>query len=322
MGAIIAAAMPAQRPPSPTRAAEVALPGPVDLELTLEPLRRVGDDLLDRWDGTVLRRTIPGPKGPVAYAATIVATGRSPRLRVEVARAADLPAAAAAVAELALTVDAAVLADLAARDPIVATVDARHPGVRQLRYPDLFSALVRAVSAQQVNLRWAATTRRRLAELAGTRHAVGGGEVWSLDPARLADHTVADIRELQFTTRKAEFIVGLAEEVASGRLTLDALRELPDEEAIAKLVALRGIGRWTAEWVLARTLGRPVVVAGDLAVRKVVGLAYEGRADVAEQRVRELTAHWGEAGGVATWLLIHAHGAGDDLPSLSRQRAV
>jgi DNA-3-methyladenine glycosylase II len=240
-------------------------------------------------------------------------------MRLEVADPVDLPIAAAAVAELFLTAPAAALAELAARDPVVAAVDARHPGVRQLRYPDLFAALVRAVSAQQVNLRWAATTRRRLAELAGTRHTVAGGEVWSLDPAVVAALSVADLRGLQFTTRKAEYILGLAEHTGTGRLTLDSLREMPDEEVIGRLVALRGVGRWTAEWVLARTLGRPVVVAGDLAVRRVVGLAYDGRADVSEGRVRELTAHWGAAGGVAIWLLIHAHVTGDDLTALEKR---
>jgi DNA-3-methyladenine glycosylase II len=317
----LTAAVPS-RPPHPSRAAEVALPGALDLAAGLEPLRRSGDDLLDRWDGAVLRRTAPGPRGPVAYAATVLASGARPRMRVEVDHAADLRVAAAAVAELFLTVGAATLAELTARDPVIAAVAARHPGVRQLRYPDLFSALVRAVSAQQVNLRWAATTRRRLAELAGTRHTVGGGEVWSLDPLRVAGLSVADLRALQFTTRKAEYILGLAEYTGSGLLTLDSLREMPDEEAIARLVELRGIGRWTAEWVLARTLGRPVVVAGDLAVRRVVGLAYEGRPDVPEKRVRELTAHWGDAGGVAVWLLIHAHSAGDDLAALAARRAV
>lgn len=315
-GAIIAAAVPPRLQGAP-RVAEVALPGPLDIAGSLEPLRRQGDDLIDRWDGAVLRRTVPGPRGAVAYSATVLSSGGRPRMRVEVADTADLPVATAAVAELVLTVAPAVLAALTARDTVVAAVDARHPGIRELRYPDLFAALVRAISAQQVNLRWAATTRRRLAELGGTRHEVGGGDVWSLDPALIAGLHVADLRALQLTTRKAEYILGVAEETASGRLTIDHLRELPDDEAIARLVALRGIGRWTAELVLARTLGRPVVVAGDLAVRRVVGLAYDGRPDVQEKRVRELTAHWGAAGGVAVWLLIHAHVAGDDLTTLA-----
>jgi DNA-3-methyladenine glycosylase II len=74
---------------------------------------------------------------------------------------------------------------------------------------------------------------------------------------------------------------------------------------IAELVALQGIGRWTAEWLLARSFGRPVVVAGDLGVRKAIGHAYRNGEMPTEQEVRELTAHWGEAAGVAQQLLLH-----------------
>jgi DNA-3-methyladenine glycosylase II len=78
----------------------------------------------------------------------------------------------------------------------------------------------------------------------------------------------AENRLLQFTSRKAEYIVRVAEEIASGRLTLAGLSELPDEEIVRHLTSLRGIGLWSAEWVLARTLGRPCVVASDLGVRR------------------------------------------------------
>ena len=75
---------------------------------------------------------------------------------------------------------------------------------------------------------------------------------------------------------------------------------------IARLTALHGIGRWTAEWLLARTLGRPRVVAGDLGVRKSVGMAYFEDRMPSEAEVRQATAHWGEAAGVAQQLLLHS----------------
>jgi len=78
----------------------------------------------------------------------------------------------------------------------------------------------------------------------------------------------------------------------------------PDEEIIKRLTSLRGIGRWTAEWILARTFGRPCVVAGDLAIRKAVGRAYLGQAYPLESEVRRATAHWGAAAGIAQVLLL------------------
>jgi len=70
-------------------------------------------------------------------------------------------------------------------------------------------------------------------------------------------------------------------------------------------VVFPGIGRWTAEWLLARTLGRPRVVAGDLGVRKAVGAAYLDGRMPSEAEVRAATAHWGPAAGVAQQLLLH-----------------
>ena len=133
---------------------------------------------------------------------------------------------------------------------------------------------MRCISAQQVNLRWASETRRRLAERFGDRHVVDGAIVYSLNAARLADAAHAEIRALQFTNRKAEFIVAAAQAIASGQVSLERLVALSDAAVIDELVALRGIGVWTAEWILARTLGRPRVVAGDLGVRKAIGIAY------------------------------------------------
>src|SRR5262249_58698398 len=100
--------------------------------------------------------------------------------------------------------------ELLREDRVLGELHQKFPGVRQPRQLDLFTALVRCISAQQVNLRWAVTTRRRLAETFGTRHEVAGECVYSLDPARLASVDPAQIRALQFTTSKSEFIVAVA----------------------------------------------------------------------------------------------------------------
>jgi DNA-3-methyladenine glycosylase II len=285
--------------------AEIRLDGPLDVPGSLEGFRRWGDDLIDRWDGRRLLRTLRAGGETVAWAAVPLGDTVAPGLRVSVDDPAHLEAAVAAASGLFVTAPAA-LAALSRADPAVAALEARHPGIRAVRQPDLLTALVRSVSAQQVNLRWAATTRARLVRATGVLRSVGGDEVWALDADRLAAAPVAALRALQFTTRKAEYIAGIAAEVAGGRLDLEALRALPDDEVVSRLVALRGVGRWTAEWLLARTLCRPRVVAGDLGVRKAVGAAYlEGRMP-AEAEVRRLTGHWGAAAGVAQAILLHS----------------
>jgi DNA-3-methyladenine glycosylase II len=283
---------------------EVWLRGPIDVGASLELFRRSGDDLIDRWDGTTLVRTIRTEEGVVAYACSLKGTVEKPIFGVRVENASQSKEVKRAVRS-AFVPAPPEFAELLCSDPVIARLDELYPGLRQARQFDLLAALVRCISAQQVSLRWATTTRRRLAEAFGEKHRVGGHEVYALSAERLAAADPAEIRSLQFTTRKAEYIVGIAEEVGDGSLNLPGLVDLSDEEIIRRLTSLRGVGLWTAEWILARTLGRSRVVAGDLGVRKAVGLAYLDEALPQEREVRRATSHWGRSAGVAQALLLH-----------------
>jgi DNA-3-methyladenine glycosylase II len=303
------------RPAGLGAGAAVRVDGPVDLGGSLDVFRRSGDDLLDRWDGRVWLRALASDGRTVGVAARPVGTMADPALLVEAEAGADAGSAGRALAAGFVTAPEA-LAELAAADPVVAGIAARFPGICPVLRPDLLTAVVRAISAQQITLRFAAVLRARLARRFGVRHTVpvpSGGlrgaeppaVVWSLDSGALAGAEVAELRALQFSTAKAVAIVTFAGAVAAGRLRLDELWALPDEQVVDRLVAFPGIGRWTAEWLLARTLGRPRVVAGDLGVRKAVGAAYLGGRMPSPAEVRAATAHWGAAAGVAQQLLLH-----------------
>jgi DNA-3-methyladenine glycosylase II len=285
----------------------VDLVGPVDIPASLELFRRHGDDLLDRWDGATLTRTLRVGNEVIPYTATNAGSVEAPTLLVQTPSSQDAEAVETAIRATFLPPPASYPALLLA-DPVIAALDARFPGLRTVRQFDLFAALIRCVSAQQVNLRWATTTRRRLAEAFGERHTLDGHAIYSLNPARIAHASVAELRALQFTTRKAEYIIAIAEAIASGALDLPTLAGLPDDTVIAQLTAIRGVGRWTAEWILARTLGRPVVVAGDLGVRKAVGRYYLDLPPKAplpsEEETRRAVAHWGESANLAQTLLL------------------
>jgi DNA-3-methyladenine glycosylase II len=276
----------------------VRFPAPLDVDASLGLFRRSGDDLIDRWDGTRLVRTVHLDGQRIAYCCTALGTLEEPAFHVEPAEAAP------AVSQTFFTAPPAY-ADLLERDPALAALDARFPGVRQPRQHDLFGALIRCISSQQVNLRWAVTTRRRLAETFGERHSVAGHTVYSLDPSRIARVRPSEIRALQFTNHKSEYMVAVAQAMADG-LSLAKLDALTDDQVIARLTAIRGLGRWSAEWILARAMGRPTVVAGDLGVRKAVGLTYLNDPLPSELDVRRATAHWGEAAGVAQAVLLYA----------------
>jgi DNA-3-methyladenine glycosylase II len=335
----------------------VPVAGPVDLAGSLDVFRRSGDDLLDRWDGRIWLRALAVDGAMVGAAARPAGTVADPALLVTAEAGADPHAAGRALATAFVTAPDA-LAELAVADPVVGGIAARFPGVGPVLQPDLLTAVVRAISAQQITLRFAAVLRGRLARRYGHRHQVpvprgvwtapsdpsgrrlpsqsgapgseGEGaawvpdgaegascvpdgamgapwvpEVWSLDAERLAGAARDDLRGLQFSTAKAVAVVEFARAVAAGRVDVATLARLEDEEVVARLVSFPGIGRWTAEWLLARTLGRPRVVAGDLGVRKAVGAAYLDGRMPSEAEVRAATAHWGPAAGVAQQLLLH-----------------
>jgi DNA-3-methyladenine glycosylase II len=184
-------------------------------------------------------------------------------------------------------------------------------GLRPTLLTNPFEMLVGAISAQQVNLAFAFATRARLVRRYGTPVEFEGTTVYAFPaPAALAAAPASELRAMQFSERKAEYIVGLAREVATGRLDLAALAAAPDDAVIARLTEIRGLGRWSAEWFLARGLGRPdVCPADDLGVRRAVeALCYRGRERDGEA-IRRRARAWRPYRTLATHYLLAAHAA-------------
>ena len=179
----------------------------------------------------------------------------------------------------------------AATDQVLAEIVATLRGFRPPLVPDPFETLVTSITAQQISLRAASSIRNRLIEAFGERH-----EVAYAFPARerLAVARPEEIVAVGFSRRKAAYLVGLA----NADLDLEALALLPDDEVRAALVALPGIGEWTADWFLARHLGRGEAwPSGDLALRKAVLHFYGDAADVRAtgarfSRFANLAAHY------------------------------
>ena len=186
--------------------------------------------------------------------------------------------------------DLDAFAAFAATEPVLAEIVPALRGFRPPLVPDPFETLVTSITAQQISLRAAFSIRNRLIETFGERHAVAYAfptrEQLTVDPAELV--------AVGFSRRKAEYVVGLAR----ADLDLEALAHLPDDEVRAVLVALPGIGEWTADWFLARHLGRPEAwPAGDLALRKAVLHFYGDGVDVRVagarfSRYANLAAHY------------------------------
>jgi len=156
----------------------------------------------------------------------------------------------------------------AAAEPVLGPITVRLRGLRPPLAPDPFESLVTSITAQQVSLFAAFAIRSRLIERFGQQ--VGLAYAFPTRQ-RLAAAGEAELVALGFSRRKAEYVIGLAR----SDLDLDALGELDDDEVRARIVALRGLGPWTAEWFLARHLARPRAwPVGDIALRRAVEVLY------------------------------------------------
>ena len=191
---------------------------------------------------------------------------------------------------------------LAAREPAFAAAIARvgypAPRIRDRGY----ATLLRTIVGQQVSVRSADAVWAKL-------HAITGD---AAEPARIGAASDEDLRAAGLSRQKAGYARSLADEVLSGRLPLDAL-PADDEEAIAALVRVKGIGRWSAEVYLLFAEGRPDIwPAGDLAVQIEVGRILGHPARPSERLTRELAEAWRPHRGAAAIFTWHHYGAGAD----------
>lgn len=255
------------------------VPRPFSLELTTARFRAFGLDRATVWEDGALYRAVAGRELRIAA----VDGG----VEVDPLDADTEPVVRKL---LGFDFDLVAFSAWAAGEELLAPLVVRFAGFRPSLAPDPFESLVTSITAQQVSLFAAVAIRNRLVERFGERV----GRVWAF-PARerLAAASEEELFRLGLSRRKAEYVIGLAR----SDVDLAELALLPDEEVKARLTALRGLGEWTADWFLARHLGRARAwPAGDLALRKAVRALY-GDVDVRAAGARfdpfqNLTAHY------------------------------
>ncbi|PLR95270.1 DNA-3-methyladenine glycosylase family protein [Bacillus sp. T33-2] len=146
--------------------------------------------------------------------------------------------------------------DMARTDPILQHVVERFKGHRLVGVPDLFEALCWAIMGQQVSLHVAYLLKKRFVETFGQSVAFEGTLYW-LFPTfeHIAKLTVHDLTSLKFTQKKAEYIIGIAQRMAYGQLSKESLLQRGNIGEMEKyLTEIRGIGNWTANYVMMRCL--------------------------------------------------------------------
>ena len=301
---------------------------PFRLDLTVWALRRQAHNRMDDWERETYRRVWRYGDGWLKVRLWQTHGDPDPLLEGEIYQGPQDERAVSWVREqltwmLGLDRDLAPFCAMAATDSRLASLAARYRGLRPPRFPSLFEGLVNAVACQQLSLHLGITLLNRLSKLCG----VEAGEMDQVypfpDPCSLLRQEVTALRDLGFSRQKAAALRALAEEAAAGGLERADWQALPNGEAVQRLLRLRGIGRWSAEYVLLRALGRLDVFPGDdVGARKSLCRWLEENSSLDYAQVANRLRQWQPYAGMVYFLLLmrrlegegRVHCPADELP--------
>ena len=242
---------------------------PFRLDFTVWALRRRPRNDIDRWDGTTYRRIVMIGRRVTELAIRQAGSSTVPRVTVTATPSLSTPADRRQVRSivdrlLGLQIDLSEWYRLSRRDRRLAELADRFRGVKPPRFPTVFEALVNAFACQQLSLVVGLELLNRLAAVCdgGRRSGERAHHAFPAphDVARLAP---AKYHAIGFSRQKIRALLTLARGIDRGDVDVERLPRVGDHEAATRLRELHGVGRWTAEYVLLRALGRLHVFPGD-----------------------------------------------------------
>ncbi|MGE7904937.1 DNA-3-methyladenine glycosylase family protein [Peribacillus sp. NPDC094092] len=196
--------------------------------------------------------------------------------------------------------------ELAQNDPLLQKPVSQFFGLRNMGIPDLFEAIAWGILGQQINLTYAYTLKRRLVERFGDFVEFEGKQYWLFPkPDVIAKLPVEDLADLRMTVKKCEYLIGAAQLIAEGELTIEKLLNAKDvKEAEKMLTKIRGIGPWTANYVLMRCLRFPAAFPiDDVGLHNSLKLVMEAEAKPTKAEILKLSEPWADWESYATFYL-------------------
>lgn len=283
---------------------------PFRLDLTVWALRRRARNAIDRWDGTTYRRVIRLGGRPTELSVRQSGASGAPRLVVTTTPAPRTLAERRHVWSLVdrllgVRVDLANWYRIAGQDPRLRPLAEQFRGVKPPRFPTMFEALVNAFACQQLSLEVGLELLNRLAVVCGVKPETGDARYAFPDPSDVARLRPARYRAIGFSRQKVLALLTLARAVERGEIDLEAFAPEPDAEVCARLSQLRGVGRWTAEYVMLRGLGRLHVFPGDDVGAQKRLARWLGRPSALDYAgVRRATIEWQPYAGLVYFHLL------------------
>jgi DNA-3-methyladenine glycosylase II len=272
---------------------------PFRLDLTIWALRRRANNIVDRWDGKTYRRMIPLDGQAVDIAVTQIGPQDDPELNIEAASAGLSPkdeSTIAAIVErmLGTRQDLLEFYHLASEDIQLSELAERYRGLKPPRFPTLFEAVINGIACQQISLTLGIILLNRLATNFGRSIQAEALSIYAFpQPEDLAGLKPQDIRRLGLSYNKANAIIELARMITERHLDLEDLESLDDGTVLSRLCQLRGVGRWTAEYVMLRGLGRIHIFPGDdVGARKSLQRWLKLKEPMDYEDVRRVLSRW------------------------------
>lgn len=289
----------------------LAVSSPFRLDFTAWALRRRESNIVDQWAGGHYGRlfvthdravwvTIAQPKGA---GQELVVTLRSDQ-RTDGQLQHDLQLLVHKM--LGLAIDLGAFYRLAEDDELLKHLVTAFAGVRPPRFPTVFEALVNSVACQQVSLDSGIAALNRLARTFGANLVTDGVRQCAFPrPVDLLDVPEECIKELGFSRQKARTIADLAKHVAADGTDLAHLDHMTNDQVVGYLTGIRGIGRWSAEYVLLRGLGRLDSFPGDdVGAQNSLQRLFHRNTKPSYDEIKELVSRWSPYQGVVYFHLL------------------
>jgi DNA-3-methyladenine glycosylase II len=286
---------------------------PFRLDLTAWALRRRAENAIDRWDGSIYRRVLMVDGQAIEIAAHQSGGPEAPQLEVDVTAprlTVRQEESTRALLERMLGVhtDLKPFYKLAARDPRLQPLVDEFRGLKPPQFPTVFEAVANGIACQQLSLLVGILLLSRLAHRVGVVSASSedAGHAFP-DPTDFSGLKAESLKPLGFMANKAQVLIDISSAIRDRHLDLDSLVKLDNQVAIERLVELKGVGRWTAEYVLLRGLGRLDIFPGDdVGARKKLADFLGKRKPLDYEGVRKAVAGWQPYAGLVYFHLLLA----------------
>jgi DNA-3-methyladenine glycosylase II len=284
---------------------------PFRLDLTAWAIRRRPGNQVDSWDGEMYRRVLAIGGKPVLIGVTQTGPVDAPRLKVIASGehvSARMKDAAVLGLErlLGLRIDLSAFYELASKEPRLHELAGRFRGLKPPRFPTVWEGIVNGIACQQLSLTVGILLLNRLSASCGLAFKTQDEARYTFP--RPEDVAVAEpdtIRSLGFSGAKTRALLELGREISGERVDLEALEGLSNEQAVSKLVELRGVGRWTAEYALLRGLGRIDLFPGDdVGARNNLKRWMRLQGPLDYPRVAHVVSRWKPYGGLIYFHLL------------------